>query len=318
MGAKKITNIVGAVLSLSVIVGVSVWGYKLMVRDVSGLPVVRASEGSMRVQPDNPGGLQANHQGLAVNAVAASGAAAPTADQLMLAPKPVDLADEDASMGVLAALKLKPVPAVPEPTELAKEPVAAFREGAVDALVAELTQGVSPLEALGADVALADIAGLQIEVPEAEPEAIDPADLKPLTPIVTGPGVSRSLFPIARPAISIQAAANVAPAAMETALETTEANSVIELDVADMKPGTRLAQLGAYASADLARADWDRIALRFSDFMDSKSRVVQEATSGGRTFYRLRAAGFEDLSDARRFCSALVAENADCIPVTLR
>ena len=37
------------------------------------------------------------------------------------------------------------------------------------------------------------------------------------------------------------------------------------------------------------------------------------ATSGGRTFYRLRAMGFEDLSDARRFCSALVAENAECM-----
>jgi hypothetical protein len=28
--------------------------------------------------------------------------------------------------------------------------------------------------------------------------------------------------------------------------------------------------------------------------------------------------GFEDLSDARRFCSALVARNADCIPVVTR
>ena len=46
--------------------------------------------------------------------------------------------------------------------------------------------------------------------------------------------------------------------------------------------------------------------------------MIQEAESGGRTFYRLRALGFDDLSDARRFCSVLVAENADCIPVTAR
>jgi hypothetical protein len=45
---------------------------------------------------------------------------------------------------------------------------------------------------------------------------------------------------------------------------------------------------------------------------------VQKASSGGRVFYRLRAMGFDDLGDARRFCSALVAENADCIPVVTR
>jgi hypothetical protein len=28
--------------------------------------------------------------------------------------------------------------------------------------------------------------------------------------------------------------------------------------------------------------------------------------------------GFADLSDARRLCSALKAQNADCIPVTAR
>ena len=52
--------------------------------------------------------------------------------------------------------------------------------------------------------------------------------------------------------------------------------------------------------------------------MGGKARVIQEAESGGRTFYRLRAMGFDDINDARRFCSVLVAENADCIPVTTR
>ena len=46
--------------------------------------------------------------------------------------------------------------------------------------------------------------------------------------------------------------------------------------------------------------------------------MVQKATSGGRTFYRLRAMGFADIADARRFCAVLAAEKAECIPVTLR
>nr|MCW1951240.1 SPOR domain-containing protein [Octadecabacter sp.] len=32
----------------------------------------------------------------------------------------------------------------------------------------------------------------------------------------------------------------------------------------------------------------------------------------------LRATGFSDLSDARRFCAAMSAEGAACIPVVVR
>ena len=44
--------------------------------------------------------------------------------------------------------------------------------------------------------------------------------------------------------------------------------------------------------------------------MVGKLRVIQTAESGGRTFYRLRAAGFADEADARRFCSASTSGEA--------
>lgn len=59
----NMTNIAGAVVSLALIAGVGVWGYKLMVRDVSGIPVVRAVQGDMRVRPEEPGGQLAMNQG---------------------------------------------------------------------------------------------------------------------------------------------------------------------------------------------------------------------------------------------------------------
>jgi ornithine cyclodeaminase/alanine dehydrogenase-like protein (mu-crystallin family) len=68
----------------------------------------------------------------------------------------------------------------------------------------------------------------------------------------------------------------------------------------------------------VARAEWQRLRAALGDLLEGKSRVVQKAESGGRTFFRLRAMGFEDLADARRFCSALKAENIDCIPVVTR
>jgi hypothetical protein len=93
---------------------------------------------------------------------------------------------------------------------------------------------------------------------------------------------------------------------------------VQEVDPDSLAAGTRLVQLGAYESAEVARSEWERLSTRFDAYMDGKTRVVQRATSGGRVFYRLRAMGFEDISDARRFCAALMADNADCIPVVVK
>jgi hypothetical protein len=73
-------------------------------------------------------------------------------------------------------------------------------------------------------------------------------------------------------------------------------------------------QLGAFDTAQDARSEWDKIAARFGTLLEGKRRVIQEATSGGRTFYRLRVHGFDDVASARRFCAALLAEQANCIP----
>lgn len=93
---SKFFNWVGAITSVALVVGLAMWGYKLTVRDVTGVPVVRALEGPMRVQPEDPGGTQAAYQGLAVNAVQADGVAAAPAERLVLAPQPVELTQADA------------------------------------------------------------------------------------------------------------------------------------------------------------------------------------------------------------------------------
>ena len=91
-----------------------------------------------------------------------------------------------------------------------------------------------------------------------------------------------------------------------------------EIDPAAIAPGTLLVQLGAYDNQDEARSEWSRLIGRFSDLMGGKALVVQPAQSGGKTFYRLRAHGFASDDDTRRFCTAMLAENATCIPVVQR
>ena len=96
-------NAAGAITSIALVLGVGIWGYKLAVRDVSGIPVVRAMEGPMRVAPQEPGGEVIAHTGLSVNEVAAEGAAAQLPDQMVLAPRPIDLSAEDQPVAAAAS-----------------------------------------------------------------------------------------------------------------------------------------------------------------------------------------------------------------------
>ncbi|MGY6412121.1 MAG: SPOR domain-containing protein [Alkalilacustris sp.] len=110
---RGLVQTVAAVVSLALVAGFAVWVWTLAVRDVSGVPVVRALEGPMRVAPPDPGGMQAAHQGLSVNAVAA-GAAPQIPDRITLAPAPppLDASDMPAPGGWTAALDRAPEPEV--------------------------------------------------------------------------------------------------------------------------------------------------------------------------------------------------------------
>lgn len=293
----RLTNLTGAVLSLALVAGVGVWGYKMIMRDVSGVPVVRATQGPMREAPADPGGDAAAHQGLAVNAVAAEGTAAAPADRLVLAPPPLELSLDDVMPLTQASAVID---ARPTAEAAERDPSAApeqIRKASVLALADQIAAGVAPIAPLKEDVTGPDAA----ESPEAEIEAV----------------ATRSAAPVTRPRARPASLSSVSDA-VAYAVAAARSAPLDEVDAATIPLGTRLAQLGAFDSAEVARAEWDRLSGRFGDFMEGKQRVIQRAESGGRTFYRLRAMGFADLGDARRFCSALVAERAECIPVVTR
>ena len=139
----NMTNFAGGAVSLALIAGVGIWSYKLIVRDVTGLPVVQAAEGEMRVKPENPGGELALHQGLAVNSIAATGSAEGPADQIILAPSPTELTEEDLPQSVLTQIEEAAPVEQPEPLQVA----AALEQGEIDAVVKELTKDIPSIEA---------------------------------------------------------------------------------------------------------------------------------------------------------------------------
>jgi hypothetical protein len=291
-GGSQFVHLTGAVISLALIVGAGYWGYKLAVRDIAGIPVVRALEGPMRVAPEEPGGVIAAHQGLSVNSVAADGAASRPSDTLILAPRPVDLTPEDTA-GTMAALA---------------PPVSARTQSSAGLELPQLSAPAAPPPVVvGATNAVLSIQEVSLTVDLEEPLA-EVEDLVPEASVSLPKGVvQRSPRPAPRPAVR----AEVAPvlAALEDSPET---------DGSALAAGTKLVQLGAFDSAETARSEWQRLSGRFGDLMRGKTRIVQTAQSGGRTFYRLRAEGFANDAESRRFCSALVSEQAACIPVTVR
>ena len=303
----------GALLSVAMIAGLGVWGYQLAMRDVTGVPVVRALEGPMRIQPDDPGGVAAAHQGLAVNAVAAEGQAAGPVPQIALAPAPMALEDEDIPARTGAEVSVVPMAEAEEtlPAEVVQmgAQTAALTEEDADpeaaalALASALAAGVSPLSGEAADLTMTPEAAERFAV---------------VTVPASVPGVARSPRPKQRPDdIVARAAASPVDLALASASAAAPA-SVREVDAGQLAAGTRLVQLGAFDSQEVARAEWEKVAMRFPEMLEGKDRVIEQAQSGGKTFYRLRAMGFENLSDARRFCAALMAGQAACIPVVTR
>jgi hypothetical protein len=291
---QRSLNVAGAVTSLALVVGLGIWGYKLAVRDVRGVPVIQAMDGPMRIAPEDPGGEIADHQGLAVNAVAAVGTAAPPPEKLVLAPRPVDLEPEDT-----AGLGGTMIPGI----ETASAPAAALTADADIALAAAPpVESADPTE-IAVEAALAEALG---EIPLDDAMLAEAPLDDMLEPAPEG-AITVSIRPRARPG----ARAEAAPAPQEA----TSLPAPDEVDPATLAAGTRLVQFGTFDTAEEARAEFVRLQGRFNELMAGKAMVVQPAESGGRTFYRLRAHGFEGEDDARRFCSAFVSENAVCIPV---
>lgn len=312
-GGSTALNVVGALVSVALVAGLGVWGYKLAVRDVTGVPVVKALEGPMRIQPDDPGGVVAAHQGLAVNDVAAAGASAGPVDQLKLAPPAAELKAED-------------VPAHPEvEVEVTRAPESPAT-APLPSNGSEINADAAVAEALG----LTDVPGLDL------PAADAPAGAAPLKLIPESvPGVTRSPRPMPRPAgyaplaeitepvrgVDVSAAINTPPPARPVERPVVPAVSepaVVlghEVDARAIDASARLVQLGAFRSVEEARAGWKEIAALNPELFENRNWTIEPRESGGTAFYRLRAIGFDGLQDARAFCAALIAAQGTCVPV---
>ncbi|SFJ55119.1 SPOR domain-containing protein [Jannaschia pohangensis] len=308
-------NWAGALTSIGLTAGMAVWAIDMTFRDVSGVPVIMALEGPMRTEPTKPGGQVAPFQGLALSDITSGGAAAPAPDQIVLAPPPVSLeapalAERRAAAGITAPAPAPVVAATATPVpDVTVDP--ALLQASLRVIEDEiLVSASSPVDVVAAaEAALAPSAPTGPEVASLVPATV--------------PGVAQSTRPRQRPAglrptiASLPTDAPETPAGVQVASNGPVERSG-DVDPNSIAAGTRVVQVGAFDSEQLARGEWDRLQGKFGDYMYGKQRMIQKARSGGRDFWRLRVVGFDDGSDARRFCSALLAQDAVCMPVTIR
>ena len=337
--AGRYTQYAGAAVSLSLMIGVAVWGTQTIMRDVSGVPVVRAAQGDMRVAPADPGGDVATHRGLAVNTVAGLGEAAAPEDTVTLAPRTVDLVAEDLDTAPLetAVPEAEVLTARADTTVAATLPAGPMNADDILALADQISAGVAPLTAIedeedggnpvmtvdGEAVDATEIANIDAEDPIAMAlaEAMS-SDIE--TPVASpvASGLRTVIRPVARPMQAVPAvatAADLVPApVVVAAVAEAPALPSVAVTTDDLPVGTKLVQLGAFPTPEDAAQEWTKLQTRFGDLLSGKAQVIQQASSGGAVFYRLRASGFDELADARAFCDVMDAGRAACTPVVVR
>jgi hypothetical protein len=300
-----VSRIVGAVVFLALVAGMAVWAYRLGTRDATEVPIIRALEGPARVQPEDPGGLEAAHQGLEVNDVLAGRPEpAPVAVPRVVAPPAVTLAEEDGPQGELVVA----APDFPE------------AEPGADGELRMPLQDDGPETGDPALLAAPDAAppaDLESLVPNLIAEAL--AGTEPeLAPSVPGPRPRVRPAGHVVPARPAAASAAAEPARQQAAAAPAPAAPAQGREVSSVSTGSRLVQLGAFDNEVLARQVWGQLVGRHGDLLGAKSLYLERATHNARVFYRLRVAGFDSADQTRVLCEALRGRGVDCIPVTLQ
>ena len=279
----------GAALSLLLLAGAVSWSYKLIVRDINQIPIVRAQEGPLRVAPTDPGGLTAANQGLSVTQLAVNEQPL-LSDEIYLAPAAEMLSKENVETKIEEGyipknndkkLEIKEVNAENNINLKAWSDQVQINKGSENEVV--LSEAVFSQKKL--DIQNAVSMALSI----TENTDVFLVSLRPqIRPVSLNQDSSKNFD------------------------QAASSGQISQLTV-----GSAVVQVGAFDNKALAESEWKRLENLLGSILITKQMIIQKAESGGKIFYRLRASGFDDIADARQFCTA-INDKVACIPVVTR
>ncbi len=242
-------------------------------RTPGAVPVVMADPRPLRVKPDNPGGLQIDG---AENDVFSAGA---DNGRSKLAPA-AEIPNPE-GMRAAAVVPASPLPKAPAMTASAVEPPVTIMPPPVPP--GALATGASSRPSVVAPSKPAVVATAGAPVNAAPVAARS-------TPVSAVPAASRPTPVSAVPAASRPTPVSAVPAASRPTM----------------------VQLAALTTEQAARDEWQQLAKRMPDLISGRQPSVSKAERDGHTFWRLRTAGFADVSQAKTFCEQVRSKGGGC------
>ena len=202
----RLTHYLGALVSVGLMVGLMAWGWQLVMRDVSGVPVIKALAGEARTAPEEPGGELTSYTGYAVNDVAAGAGSAPAAE-LAIAPDATGLAESDVAMGAFGVTAREPVSGSETAISFAEDRPAALTDAEAAAaaeaarLAAEQDRAAMQTAMADAQVTISDVPAQEGSVSAAVlDETGQPAQAAAITDALTEAQAGARLIASPRPA----------------------------------------------------------------------------------------------------------------------
>ena len=251
------------------------------------LPVVRAEPMPDKVRPEQPGGMEVPHQGIAVLNEGGEGTGQSSGQ---------------------TAERLLPRPEAPEPPAPLPPPETTAQ------LPAQETFPEAPEAPLIADGSAADIT----EAPEMAPEFAEDIPEAPDgdSTQLAEEGVAK---PIPKPQEDDQIARLLEQQPMETAngeSDSPEPPAVPQpttTQTAAVTAGDVVLQLSSVKSEAAAQQEWQRLKAAHPGLLGDRPLTLETAEVSGTTYYRVQTGPFPSRSAAADVCSQLKARNQDCL-----
>ena len=288
----SVISILGAIISVNLMLWAGYWAYNIISRDINGIPIVAAQPGPLRVAPDFPGGIEAENIELAVTKIA-SQELPPNPQAVELAPSTAKLVDDDIT--IYQALKQK---------KLIDNHTIKIQQGHDEITETELFNevyfGTLKPSSLTANYTIVDN---QSElVAAALALALKPSSQSAANSAISASINSRIMKPMPRPGSLLA----------KTSLFKNP--NVILPVLGIVERGLAVVQFGTFETEEVAFSEWGRLSKNFAVILDSRPKYVERIQRKGNEIYRLRLGGFANLDDANRFCSAVISEE-NCVPV---